>query len=101
MRREIQWTKSARQTYLDILLYLQEKWGDETAIKFDKKVQSRISSIKISPFMFPATAHFRDKNIRRCVVSKQTSFYYQVDDNLVHILSFYDNRRNPEGLELE
>lgn len=97
MIREVRWSKTSRQTYLDILLYIQEKWGDEKAVEFAEKVESLIQNIIKMPLMFPATEH-EGKQIRRCVVSKQTSIYYKVEETSIDLITFYDNRQNPENL---
>jgi hypothetical protein len=37
------------------------------------------------------------EEIRRAVITKQTSLFYQIDEesNLIALFSFWDNRRNP------
>ena len=37
------------------------------------------------------------KNLRRCVVTKQTTIYYKEVDSKIYIVSLYVNRRNPES----
>lgn len=101
MKREIRWSKTARQSYLDILLYIQDNWGDERAIKFSRKVESILASVKNTPFMFPATSIGPNKKIRRCVVSKQSSLYYKVEEKTIDLLTFYDNRRDLLELEFD
>lgn len=45
MSRSIVWSRTARETYVEILLAIQEKWGDDLAIKFAEKVSARLEAI--------------------------------------------------------
>ena len=47
MTRNIRWSKTARQSYLDLLLYLQEEWGGEKALELDKKLQTILNTISL------------------------------------------------------
>lgn len=40
------------------------------------------------------------KKIRRILILRNFSLYYRIDDNMVQILAFWVNRRNPEDLEI-
>ena len=98
MNREIKWTKTARQTYLEILLSIQERWGDDMAIKLNDRLEKVLPSIQDMPFMFPAVSE--NTTVRRCVLTKQTSLFYQVFEDSIHLLTFFDNRQNPDRLTL-
>ena len=36
---------------------------------------------------------------RRAVISKQVSVFYQIQNQVVHIISVFDNRQNPSRLK--
>lgn len=55
MARKIRWSKTGCQTYLDILLDIQEKWGDNSAIKLDGKLQKVLTTISQMPHIYPAS----------------------------------------------
>lgn len=96
--RAIIWTRSARQSYLDLLLSLQERWGDDFAVSFAERVEKLISPLSESPFLYPVYTNYQERKIRRCVISKQSAFFYTVSDNSVELITFFDNRQNPDKL---
>lgn len=101
MQRTIRWSRNARQNFLDLLLYLQENWGDEKAIAFHEKVETIIQSILQFPFQYPAYRLAGNQKIRKCVVSKQTSLFYKVEAETIDLLAFFDHRQDPDSLILE
>ena len=40
------------------------------------------------------------ENVKSVLVDRNFSIYYKINDDTIEILSFWDNRRNPENLEL-
>ena len=98
MKREIVWTKTARQSFVNLLVSIQDDWGDEKALAFAEKVEKVIVSISERPLLYPRSFHFEDSDIRKCVLSKQTSLYYRVSDSRVTLLTFFANRRNLDDL---
>lgn len=101
MSRTIVWSRTARETYVEILLRIQENWGDDPAVKFAEKVEATLESIRVLPFMYPPSQGSPNKSIRKCVLSKQTSLFYRIEGNSVELITFFDNRNNPQNLRLE
>jgi hypothetical protein len=50
-----------------------------------------------NPKMYKATGK---EEIRRAVITKQTSLFYHINEvsNLITLLAFWDNRKNPNDL---
>ena len=96
--RRLVWSRTAKETYLDILLDIQETWGDDTAVEFAEKVESTLKSIQRMPYMFQASPSSPDKKIRRWVISKQTSLFYKVEEDRVDLITFHINRMNDPNL---
>ena len=100
MNREVRWSKLARKSYIDLLLDIQDNWGDDVAVTFAQKVEKTIQTIQSMPFIYPAAEKAQAQNTRRCVLSKQTSLYYKVEDTFIDLIVFYDNRKSKDSLEL-
>ncbi len=78
--------------------YLISNWGGKSAMKFSNTVTKQLELISRMPGLYPVTEARKD--LRRCVVAKQVSLYYQEskpNKNII-ILRFFDNRRNPDDL---
>lgn len=100
MACKVEWTENAQDELNNIYDYLELNWTEKEIQKFSAILENSISSISIFPFMFPESR--QKPNIRRCVLSKQTTMYYYVNQKLkiISILSLFDNRRNPNSLKI-
>lgn len=95
---EVRYSTRAFSEYEKILDYVFEKFGSEVVIKVDKHFDEVIDQIAINPFLYPYSNKI--KNIRRCVISKQTTLYYRFNGESVELVSFRGNLLNPKTLEL-
>ncbi len=94
---EIKWTVKAEEDYILILDYLLYKFTIKEVQKFVNKTNDTLLLISKTPLMYPKT---RKKNIHRCVLVKQVNLYYRVtNNNQIELLTFWDNRRNPDDLK--
>ena len=52
------------------------------------------------PTAFPY--YNKEKNVRRCVLSPQTTIYYSEisNENKIIIITLFDNRQNPDSLNI-
>ena len=98
MAYKIIWSEKARDDYFHIIDYLIEFWGKNSAKKFMSTVLHTLDIISKMPKIYPLTEY--RVNLRRCIVVKQVSMYYQLNENDVEIfiVRFYDNRKNPDKL---
>lgn len=96
---KVLWTPTARVTYLEILEYLAESWSAKEVLKFNSKVEKTISRIQKNPGLFVALT--QNRNIRKGFIVKQISLVYKVvaEKDEIHLISFWDNRRNPNDLK--
>ena len=97
---EIEWTLEAELNLNAIFDYLESTWTEREIRNFAKKLESNLLHISKSPTMFPYYDEI--KKVRRCVLSSQTTIYYRVisEENKIVILSLFDNRRNPDALNI-
>ncbi len=91
-------SERAEKNLDDIMFYLEEEWSIRVRDNFRKKLIKVVEQIANNPELFsPSTIK---KNVRRCVVTKQTSLYYRILNQEIEIITIQDNRKNPQGLRL-
>jgi len=87
----------AEESFEKILSYLEEKWSEKIKNDFLKTSHKSISAILLQPESFPCSE--RNKTIRKCVVTKQTTFYYVFNDKEITIISVFDTRQDPNNIK--
>ena len=94
---KIEWSREANETFIHITNEIQSRWTVREVENFINRVNQVISFIEKNPAMYPFS---NSAKVHRAVISKQTNLYYNiVDTNKVVLLSFEDNRQNPEKLK--
>jgi len=98
---EVIWSEKARITYFKVMDYLQENWTRKEMIQFSNKTEIVIKAITKNPLMFISSS--RHRNIHKAIIDKNNSLFYQVDkkNNKIYLLTFFDNRQNPNKLKFE
>ena len=86
------WTENAKSELSEIINYIATEWNEVAVRKFAKNLETALESVLTMPTAFPESSI--KNNIRRKVISKQTSIYYKILNNEIVILSIFDNRRN-------
>lgn len=92
-------SKKAEEKLLILLDYLTENWGLKSKIKFNEKLVERIFQISAHPYSCPKSDN--KIGLHKCVVSKQTTFYYRIDKpkKEIEIITFFDSSQNPNKLK--
>ncbi|MEZ4931151.1 MAG: type II toxin-antitoxin system RelE/ParE family toxin [Saprospiraceae bacterium] len=80
-----------------ILAYLELTFGLESSIKCIEDVENICWQIAAFPYAFPA---FKGKSIRKAVISRYLTMFYQVKKETIEVLSFWDNRKNTSEIEI-
>lgn len=93
MELKISFSEEAYETLLAIGSFIEETWGYEHANKFVNSVYQKIDLIAVQPFIYESIS--LNSKVRKGVISKYTSFYYQVNQEEIRILFFFDNREEP------
>lgn len=88
----------AESKLLKLSEYLLENWNLKTRDKFISKLTEKIKQISLQPNSCPKSSEFT--NLYKCVVTKQTTFYYRVnlDKKEIEIITIFDTRQNPDRL---
>ena len=92
------WTTEAEETFNQNISYLEEEWNAAVIENFIYKTEEAINAIAQHPFIFPSIN--KRKQIHKCLVVKQVSVYYQILENRIDLLTFWNNYQNPKKLKL-
>jgi plasmid stabilization system protein ParE len=87
---------TAKQKLEELLIYLKNEWSEKIRQEFIEKLDSKIIQVSNYPTSCPTSDTF--KNLYKCVVTKQTTFYYRIKTNEIEIATFFDTRQNPQAL---
>lgn len=92
-------SKLAEKKLLKLTDYLLENWGLQSRTKFIEKFTHKIEQISNQPESCPQSSKF--KGLFKCVVTKQTTFYYRIlkKRNEIEIITVFDTRQHPNKLE--
>jgi plasmid stabilization system protein ParE len=86
---EIVWSAEAEKTYLEALEFILKKWNVRVAESFEKKVFDVLHLVSRNSRLHPLS---KKKNLRKAVISKQTSLIYYVTKSEIILVAFIDNR---------
>lgn len=95
----VRYSQRAYIEYEDLIEYVFNNFGIAVAAKVDTYFEQVVNQISINPLLYPCSE--KKKNIRRCVISFQTTLYYRFDGEHVELISFRGNKMNPKSLALE
>jgi plasmid stabilization system protein ParE len=95
---KVKFSTRAEKNLIEILKYLKENWSLKTSKDFIAILNKKISNIKTFPYSYKSIED--RKNIRKCTVIKQVSLYYEVRKADIIIITLFDNRQDPDKLNL-
>jgi len=94
----VKWTKSALLDQASTFLYWNERNKSQTySKKLLKEIRIAEKLIGENPLLGKIS---EVENVRSILVLRNFSIYYRVKFNEIEIVAFWDNRRNPENLEI-
>ena len=96
MSYSVIWSEASKDEYADILKKIESEYGLESALNFMDKTDEVIAVIGEYP---EAGGRTKKAEVRRYVITKQTTLLYEVNDNRVELLHFWETRRDPDKLE--
>jgi plasmid stabilization system protein ParE len=98
--RSLRWTSQAETDFASTILYLKEEWGSQKAIQLIDRVDHLCQLIQNQPYLFPVLTDY--SNIRKCFVSRHNSIFFPIQNSeTIEILAFWNNRKNPENLDID
>ena len=94
--RKLEFSNRSLKEIRIIVDYLNSKWAEKTSKKFLNKLKENIDLIQINPELFPISEF---EELRKCVVSKQTTVFFIIEKNKIYIVSVFDTRQNPNKIK--
>jgi plasmid stabilization system protein ParE len=73
-----------------------QKWSEKVKEEFIEKLDAKINQVSRYPQSCPESNKF--KGLYKCVVTKQTSFFYRINDQVIEIAVLFDVRQDPKKL---
>ncbi len=89
---KVTFTDQAAEQLAELLDYLEIEWSMKVRDNFLMKLESTVEVIAAFPFAYPSSESFPD--FRRCVVTPQTSLYYQIQPDEIEVVAVLDNRKD-------
>lgn len=94
---EIIWTDLALEELAETVEYLERKFTEKEVDHLGDEIERILALISVNPQIFPISSR---KKIRKAVILKFNSMYYRITGNYIQILSFFSNRKDPEGKKI-
>lgn len=92
MSLDVRWTEEAEYTFDHIFSFIVQRWGPLAANKFKDRTKKTLANISNQPFLFPECGI---ENVRKAVITKQSSVFYEVYSDYIALVYFWDNRQDP------
>ena len=92
---QIIWTERSKLDYWDNIEYLGREWTEKEIIRFNKKTNEVLSSLLQENVVFKSTNY---KNIFEVIVIKQITLFYEVKEENIILLRFWNNYQDPKKL---
>ncbi|MFN0037613.1 MAG: type II toxin-antitoxin system RelE/ParE family toxin [Saprospiraceae bacterium] len=89
---KVAFTDQAAEQLAELVDYLELEWSPKVSDNFLLKIESAVEVIAAFPFAYPSSESYPE--FRRCVVTPQTSLYYQIQPDEIEVVAVSDNRRD-------
>lgn len=96
MAKKVVLSPTAKLKLEGLLIFLKQEWSDKVKQEFIEKLDIKITQVSQFPKSCPESETF--KNLYKCVVTKQTTFYYRIKEEEIEIATLFDTRQNPQKL---
>lgn len=95
--RNVVLSETAKTKLSHLLKYLEIEWSKKVKRDFIKKLDQSILKVSHYPESCPESTEV--KGLYKCVMTKQTSFFYRVSPIEIEIVTFFDTRQDPKKLK--
>jgi plasmid stabilization system protein ParE len=97
MGYKLRWSEEAVKNLESILENLVDNWTHREVDNFKKRLGLQLDLIVKNPYMFPISNHI--PRLRKAVISKQTTVFYEVKDKVIYLAYLHVNRKDIEKLK--
>jgi plasmid stabilization system protein ParE len=95
---KIRWTEEATTNLENIIIYLETNWTSKELKKFFQKLEKQLLLLSLFPEAYPVS--LTKKRIHRCVLTKNLTIYYTIEDDSLVLLSIFDTRQHPSKVKI-
>ena len=92
MSFHIVFSEFALESFADIKTQINTRWGYAVVMEFEQRTAKVLAIIQNSPFIYKSVSS--DPNVRKAFIHRNCSMFYQIKDDNVSILFFWDNRQD-------
>jgi plasmid stabilization system protein ParE len=82
-----------------LLDYLEREWSLQVRKNFLLKLSKKLKQISKQPYSCIKSKEF--PNLYKCIVTRQTSFFYRININEIEVITLIDNRHDPAIIDNE
>lgn len=90
MPKKIIWSSLSEKDFSNIMSYLNKEWDAKVANQFIDIIEEILKQILLNPKQFPLIN--KKRKVRKCVITKHNTFFYQDRKEYISILRIYDTR---------
>jgi len=91
------WSELAKFDYWSNIDYLLEDFGEKEASSFISRVEETLIRIVRTPELFP---HSDYKNLQYVVIVRKITLFYRVkDEEVIELIRFWNNTRDPKSFK--
>ncbi|MDO9136611.1 MAG: type II toxin-antitoxin system RelE/ParE family toxin [Lutibacter sp.] len=92
------WSDKAVEDVLENIVYLEKHWTKKEADSFSDKIDTVLDKLSKGNLTFKPSGY---KNIYEVPIIKQITLYYQIQENDIILVRFWNNYRDPINLVIE
>ena len=96
MAYRIIYSPLAEKSFMQNISYLQKEWTTKEINQFIKKTSDVVDILKSDPYIFQKWEH--NRNLRKVILIKQITLFYEIKSNNVYILLFWNNYQHPNKI---
>ena len=84
------WSEESLRNLESIIYYIESEWTEKELLSFKKKLSKQLELIQKNPKLFPISDI--QPRLRKAVLSKQTTIFYELKEYEIHIAYLFSNR---------
>lgn len=86
---KIIWSDQAKISYEETIDFILEQWSPDIGLDFENKTNDLLDKLKKNTKLCPNS---KKKQLRKCVIHKNTSLIYKIVKPNIELVTFIDNR---------
>ena len=97
MGYKIRWSDQSIKNLEEILDDIKSKWTEKEVNNFKSKLSHQLDLIVQNPFMFPDSKI--KPGLRKAVLSKQTTIFYQIINKVIYLTYIHINLKDINNIK--